>query len=324
MSVQHLNTWPRLGSDEPRRHPPGRVTLLRAVRRGTPTAIQILAAGGLAVLIAVLLGFDRPIGAPLFAITTLEFVCARHRRVLAVFMYGAGFGLAAAAVMAGYRTVGRIALDLIIGVLVAMLIAYLATPRNAERRIVDAAAPVLTNVTRNVRAIAEALRRGDVEAGRAAVYDLADTDRDLQRLNEVLAATRRAAAITLGSTARDLHAQSASAREIGYAVRNIRVMARHAWFDVLRSGQHVPAALPPMMESLADGVSLLRDELMLAGHLRMARSQLVSAARWIEVLREERLTMECAAVAANAHAAVLNLLIGTGTPVAQADAMLHA
>ena len=87
----------------------------RGIRRELPAVLQIVAAGGLAILVALLLGFDKPVGAPLFAITTLEFVCARHRRSIAIFFFGMGFGLALAALAAGYRSLDRILLDLVAG-----------------------------------------------------------------------------------------------------------------------------------------------------------------------------------------------------------------
>lgn len=288
-----------------------------------PATVQILAAGGLAILVAELVGFDRPIGAPLFAVTTVEFVCARHRRSVAIFFFGVGIGLGIAAVASGYRGLDRIVLDLVVGVAVALIVAFLTTPRDATRRLNAALEPVLNNLAVNTRHIAVALRTHDVDAARAAVYALAETEEELKRVREVMNSVRRSAAITLWTTGRDLDAYATTATEIGYAVRNIRVMARHAWWGVLRGGENVPMALPPMLEALSDGVGLLRDELKRDGALRIAQPQLVSAARWIDVMREERLGLASAAVAADADAAVLNLLIATGIPLAKADAMLN-
>jgi hypothetical protein len=287
--------------------------------------LQIIAAGSLAILVALLVGFDRPVGAPLFAITTLEFVCARHRRSVAVFFFGLGFGLAIAAVAAGYRSVDRVLLDFVVGVGVAMIVAFLTTPRDATRRLNESLEPVLTTMTLNIRAVAGALRTRDVQGAEAAANSLADTEQDLRRVQEVTLSVRRSAAITLWTTGRDLDAYATTAREIGHAVRNVRVMARHAWRGVLKGGEPVPMALPPMLEALSDGICLLRDELKREGQLRTAQPQLVSAARWIDVMREERLDMASAAVAADADAAVLNLLVATGIPVTKADALLsHA
>ncbi|MEV6970570.1 hypothetical protein AB0M47_36240 [Hamadaea sp. NPDC051192] len=312
-----------MDSRETMTHQGGWRWLSRVARRELPAVLQILAAGGLAIVVALLLGFDKPVGAPLFAITTLEFVCARHRRSVAVFFFGMGFGLAIAAVAAGYRSFDRVVLDFVVGVAVAMVVAFLTTPRNATRQVNAQLEPLLNTLTVNVRTIAGALRTRDAESARGAVYALVDTENDLRRLNEVLLATRRSSAITLWTTGQDLDAYAETAREIGYAVRNIRVMARHAWWGVLHGGEPVPVALPPMLESLADGVGLLRDELRRDGPLRVAQPQLVSAARWIDVMRGEHLGLASAAVAADADAAVLNLLIATGIPLAKADALLN-
>jgi hypothetical protein len=294
-----------------------------AIRRSLPAALQILAAAGLAILVAQLVGFSRPIGAPLFAVTTLEFICARHRRQIAIFFFGLGFGLAIAAFATGYRTPQRLVLDIVIGVAVAMIVAFLTTPRNSTQRLNAALDPLLSHLTLNIRHIAVALRTRDVEGARAAADALAQSESDLEGVREVMMSARRSAAITLWTTGKDLDAYATTASEIAYAVRNIRVMARHAWWGVLKSDEPVPTALPTMLEALADGVCLLRDELKRDAALRVAQPQLVSAARWIDVMREEKLGLASAAVAADADAAVLNLLVATGVPAARADAMLN-
>lgn len=284
-----------------------------------PTAAQIILAAGLAIAVAALLKFDRPIGAPLFAVTTLEFICARHRRNVAVFFFGLGFGLAIAALASGYRSPDRVILDLVVGVTVAVTVAWATRDRDPAARVRATIAPILSTMTVHVRAIGAALRERDEAAAQAAVYGLAETAESLRRLDEVLQSVRRSRFFA-GS---DLDSCIVSAREISYAVRSVRMMARHAWWGVLRGQEPVPAALPPMLASLADGMSLLRDQLSPGGQMRVAYPQLVSAARWVDVMRAERLGLASAAVAADADAAVLNLLIATGIPAAKADAMLN-
>jgi uncharacterized membrane protein YgaE (UPF0421/DUF939 family) len=285
--------------------------------------LHVLIAGAIAAGVALLVGHDRPFGAPLFAVTMLEMVNARRRRSWAIFGFGVTIGLGIAAVAAGYRTFDYVIVDWVIGFLSAIAVAFATTPRNAVGRVNQALEPVLSTLTTNVRAVATALRSGDEEAARTAVYALSETDRDLRHLDEVLLAARRSAMITLWTTGHDLDVHARTAQEIGYAVRNIRVMARNAWWEVLRRGARVPAALPNMLDALADGLGLLRDELRRDGRLRTARPQLVSASRWIDVMREERLDLAVAAVATDADAAVLNLLIATRLPVAKADDLVH-
>lgn len=293
--------------------------IFQKLRLLLPTTAQIVTAVGLAIAVEALLGFDRPIGAPLFAVTTLEFICAKHRRNIAIFFFGLGFGLAIAAVASGYRSIDRVILDLVIGFGVAVIVAWVSRDRDPVARVRAAVAPVLSTMTINVRAIAAALRDGDEEAAKVAVYALRETADSMRRLDEVIQSVRRSRFFAGASLDRCID----TAREVGYAVRNVRVMARHAWWGVLRGKEPVPAALPQMLASLADGMSLLRDELRPGGQMRIAYPHLVSAARWVDVMRSERLGLASAAVAADADAAVLNLLIATGIPVAKADAMLN-
>jgi hypothetical protein len=281
-------------------------------------AAQIVIAACLAIAVAAALRFDKPVGAPLFAVTALEFICARQRRNVAVFFFGLGSGLAIAAIASGYRSPVRVVLDLVVGITVAVIVAWATRERNPVARVREAVVPILTTMTVNVRAIGAALRDRDEKAAEEAAKALGSTGESLRRLDEVLQSVRR----SRFAAGEDLDSCIVTAREVSYAVRDVHMMARHAWWGVLRGREPVPAALPPMLASLADGMSLLRDELRPGGAMHRAYPQLVSAARWVDVLRAERLGLASAAVAADADAAVLNLLVATGIPAAKADAML--
>jgi hypothetical protein len=294
-------------------------TGLQKLKRLLPIAAQIMLAAILALAATALLHLDRPIGAPLFAVTTLEFICARHRRHVAVFFFGLGFGLAIAAIASGYLSAGRVLFDLAVGVTIAVVVAWATRDRDPVARVRETVVPILTTMTVNVRAIGAALRERDEAAAQAAADALGKTAEELRRLDEVLQSVRRSRFFADA----DLDRCLVTAREVSYAVRGVGVMARHAWWGVLRGKEPVPAALPPMLAALADGMSLLRDELRPGGEMCRAYPQLVSAARWVDVMRSERLGLASAAVAADADAAVLNLLIATGIPVAKADAMLN-
>lgn len=294
-----------------------------AWRASRPVLFQIGLAIAIALVLASLVGHERPIGAPLFAVATLELVCAKRYRHIAWMVFGIALGLTIAALIAGYRGFDRVAVDIAIGMTTAFVVAFATTPRDAVVLVGESLDPLLTRVTINVRAVAKALREHDTAAAAAAVYDLVETQEDLHRLDQVLMQVRRSAMITLWTTGQDLACYTTTAREIGYAVRNIRVMARHAWWGVLRAGEPVPAALPQMLETLADGIGVLRDEINRGGRLNTARPLLISAARWIDMIREEKPGMAASAVASDADAAVLNLLIATGLPVNEADDKLH-
>ena len=92
---------------------------------------------------------------------------------------------------------------------------------------------------------------------------------------------------------------------------------------MLRTGEPVPPALPQMLEALADGLAVLRDEMHRDGQPHEARPLLISAGRWVDVMRSQPLSISAATVAASADAAVLDLLIATGVPLNDADQMLR-
>jgi hypothetical protein len=288
-----------------------------------PIALQLALAAGLAALIAAAVGHRMPVFAPLFAIVVTEFLCSRHHRRPVEIAFGASLGLLLGSTFNPAWSATNALVDAAIGAVTATTIALATTPRNPVAEVHRAVDPVLTQLSTQVRAIAAALRANDAPAAGAAVYALHDTDTGLRHLDETLLHVRRAALLTHWRRGEDLTAATTTATEVGHAVRHVRGVARHAWWGVLRGGEPVPAALPQMLETLADGVAVLRVEIAEGGKLKDARQLLISAGRWVGVMRAERLGLAAAAVAAGAEAAVLNLLIATGLPLGAADAALR-
>src|SRR5687768_3078175 len=60
----------------------------RAWRLSRPVLFQIALAVAIALVLASLVGHERPIGAPLFAVATLELVCAKRHRHIAWMVFG--------------------------------------------------------------------------------------------------------------------------------------------------------------------------------------------------------------------------------------------
>ncbi len=286
------------------------------------TLIQVGSAGVLATALGLAMGHGFPLFAPLTAITLIQVLCAPHHRGLWLLLFGEVNGALVTTLFIPHFSTSHAALNALIGAVVAVSVAYTTTPRDPIRLVNEAIEPVLTRLAANVRAIASALRTGDPSAAGAAVFALNESDDDLQRLKEVLLQVRRSAVLTRLS-GRDLAGYLATAKEIDFAVRDIRTMARHAWWGVLRTGEPVPNGLPQMLETLADGLAVLRDEMHTDGQLHGARPLLVSAGRWVDVMRAQPLSISAATVAASADAAVLDLLIATGVPVNDADQMLR-
>jgi hypothetical protein len=289
-----------------------------------PIAWQIFLAVAIATLVSVLLRHDGfPVFAPLFAVATMELICARHHRRAVEIGFGVVCGALLTALIGPSWSTPHVLIDSLIGAGSAVVVAWLTTPRSPVALVNQAVDPLLSDLATNLRAVSNALRSGDASAAGAAVYAMVETDSWLRRLDESLLQVRRSKYLLRWSTGEDLTQYTDTATEIGNAVRNIRGLAQHAWWGILRPGEPVPMPLPQALDALADGIVLLREEMEHRGRVANARPLLISASRWISMMRDSKLSLAAAGVAANADAAVLNLLIATGMPAAEADALQH-
>lgn len=289
-----------------------------------PIAGQILASLAIATAIAKLLRHEGfPVFAPLFAVATMELICARHHRRAVEIGFGVVCGALLTALIGPSWSSPHVLIDAFIGLVVAVAVAWATTPRSPVTLVNQAIDPLLADLATNLRAVSNALRSGNAPAAGAAVYAMVETDTWLRRLDEALLQVRRSKYLLRWSTGQDLTQHTDTATEIGNAVRNIRGLAQHAWWGILRPGEPVPTPLPQALDALADGIVVLREELERNGCVAKARPLLVSAARWITMMRDSKLSLPAAAVAANTDAAVLNLLIATGMPATEADVLQH-
>jgi hypothetical protein len=288
-----------------------------------PIAVQLALAGGLATIIAAALGHRSPVFAPLFAIVVIELLCSRHHRRAVEITFGICVGLLLGSILSpgwdGAHPLG----DAAIGTVTAFTVALATTPRNPVAEVHRELDPLLTQLSTQARAIAAALRSNDVPAAGTAVYSLHETDKGLRQLDETLLHVRRAAVLTRWRRGEDLTAVTTTATEVGHAIRQVRSVARHAWWGLLRKGEPVPTALPQMLDALADGVAVLRVKIAHGEKLADARPPLICAGGWVGVMRAERLGLAAVAVAAGAEAAVLNLLVATGMALGAADSALR-
>lgn len=289
-----------------------------------PIAWQILLAVVIATGLAKLLRHEGfPGFAPLFAVATMELICARHHRRAVEIGFGVVCGALLTALIGPSWSSPHVLIDAGLGLVTAVAVAWFTTPRSPVTLVNQAIDPLLADLAVNLRMVSNALRSGDASAAGAAVYAMVETDTWLRRLDEALLQVRRSKYLLRWSTGQDLTQHTDTATEIGNAVRNIRGLAQHAWWGILRPGEPVPTPLPQALDALADGIGVLREELEREGHVAKARPLLVSSARWISMMRDSKLSLAAAGVAANADAAVLNLLIATGMPATEADAVQH-
>jgi hypothetical protein len=286
------------------------------------SVVQVCLAAVLATAVGFMVEQEFPVFAPLTAVTLIQVLCAPHRRGLWLFLFGGVGGALVTTIFIPNFSTQHAVLNAAIGFAVAIGVAYATTPRNPIRMINEAIEPVLSRLAANTRAVASALRAGNSVAAGGAVFALNDVEPELNRLNEVVTQARRSALLSRLSR-RNVAEYVNTAREIGLAARDIRSLARHAWWGVLRTHEPVPPALPQMLDTLADGLAILRDEIHSDRPPQDARPLLISAGRWVDVLRAQPLSISIAAVAASADAAVLDLLVATGVSVGDADQMLR-
>lgn len=306
--------------------PGGRIDLT-GLRRSWPVIrpimIQIGLAGGLALVLALAVGRPAPLFAPAVAVATMEMICSRHHRTTVTLVFGAILGLLVGAAFNPAWPASDALINAAIGGAVAVAVAIVTTPRDPVTEVTKTIDPLLALVAAQVRVIATALRTGDTVLAREALRALNGCNDELRRLDETLVQVRRSAVLVRWRSGQDLPTATTTATEIGHAVRGIRAMALQAWWGVLRGGEPVPAALPQMLDALADGLAILRTDLANGGPPRQSRRLLISSAQWLAVMRTEPLGIAAAAAAANADAAVLNLLIASGMTVEAADASIH-
>ncbi|HET6213253.1 MAG TPA: hypothetical protein VFE14_10320 [Micromonosporaceae bacterium] len=301
--------------------------MLENVRRSwpviQPVLIQMGLAAGIALLVSLAIGHTWPIFAPIFAVAALEMICSRHHRTAVTLAFGMVLGVLLGGSFNPAWPAGHAFTDAVIGGAAALAVAVFTTPANPVAEVHRAIDPLLGLVSAQIRNIATALRTGDVTAARTALHALNASADELRKLDETLVQVRRSAILARWRSGQDVPAATTTATEIGHAVRSIRAMALQAWWGVLRGGESVPAALPQMLDALADGIAVLRGDIGRGNQLRQARRLLISSAQWITVMRTEPLGIAAAAVAANADAAVINLLIATGLSVEQAEASIQ-
>jgi hypothetical protein len=309
------------GADAPKQNWP------QTVRRSwpiiKPILFQVGLAAGVSFAAALAAGLRVPFVAPLMAIATVELICARHHRRVVEMIFAGASGLLVGAAFNPSWPAAHLLINAAVGVFVAIVVAVASTPGNPVPEVYRTIDPLLALVAQRVRTVATALRTGDMAAAGEAVYALNTCDSHLRRLDETLVAVRRSMLLARWRRGQNLPRATATATEVGHAVRHTRAMAVQAWWGVLRGGEQVPAALPPMLDAMADGIAVLRGEFRQAGPLDQTRRLLISSAQWVMVMRKEPLGIAAATVAGNADAAILNFLIATGLPLEAAENAIH-
>ncbi len=211
--------------------------LVRAIGTG-PLQLGLMVL--LAMAAAVLLG-----GGPV--LVTEAAVSA----TLLVLLDPAGTGLAPSRVI-----------EALVGGGVALAVSALAFPLNPVLLVGRSAQAIFGGLGRTLEDVAAGLAEGDLMRSDAALQAAREIDHDLRALDEALVIGGETARFSPGRRASrgELDRYARAARHIDFAVRNTRVLARHA-ARYVRAGGSAPAALLDAIHDLGLAVWALAAEL---------------------------------------------------------------
>jgi uncharacterized membrane protein YgaE (UPF0421/DUF939 family) len=153
-------------------------------------------------------------------------------------------------------------LEALVGGGVALAVSSLVFPLDPQLHVGRAAQSIFGELGRVLEQVAAALEAGDRERAGSALAAARNLDGPVRELEDALETARETARSSpLRRPVRaEIDRYARGARHVDYAVRNTRVLARHA-LRFLRSGKRAPAGLPRSIRELGLAVWALAEEL---------------------------------------------------------------
>jgi uncharacterized membrane protein YgaE (UPF0421/DUF939 family) len=153
-------------------------------------------------------------------------------------------------------------IEAVVGGGVALAVSALAFPPNPVLLVGRSAQAIFGGLGRALEDVAAALADGDRDRAENALRAAREIDHDLRDLDETLVIAGETARFSPGrrSSRGELDRYARAARHIDFAVRNARVLARHA-ARFVRSGRSAPQELPEAIDDLGLAVWALAAEL---------------------------------------------------------------
>jgi uncharacterized membrane protein YgaE (UPF0421/DUF939 family) len=215
--------------------------------------------------------------------------------------------------------------DALIGGAVALLVGQVLLSHDPAKALAGAARPVVDDLAVALQATARALREGNAELAERALEIARSTEDDLAAFYDAVAAARETLSVLPPQRrARErLPLYAEASRQIDYAARNTRVLARRS---AAASRAHGPA--PP---ELADAVSLLADAVRELGRA-LADPEREDAARDLALRAAARASgalgqgtgLSLSVVIAQVRSTAVDVLRGSGMGTDEARAALEA
>jgi uncharacterized membrane protein YgaE (UPF0421/DUF939 family) len=212
-------------------------------------------------------------------------------------------------------------IEALVGGGVALAVSALAFPPNPVLFVGRSAQAIFGGLGRTLEEVAAALADGDRLRSEAALQAAREIDGDLRALAEALVVGRETARFSPGrrSSRGQLDRYARAERHIDFAVRNTRVLARHA-VRFLRGGGSAPGALPEAIRDLALAVWALAAELddPTPGHTEVRRPASRAASRATESFEEDR-ELALAEIVAQVRSTAIDLVRAAEAAAATAE-----
>jgi uncharacterized membrane protein YgaE (UPF0421/DUF939 family) len=215
--------------------------------------------------------------------------------------------------------------DALIGGGVALLLSQVLFRRDPVATVARASRPALDELVVALRETAAALVNHDLEGAERALLRARSLDDEISEFYDALAVARETAWLSPARRrARGRLALYAdAARQVDYAVRNTRVLARSA-AAAIRKDISVDPELAAAVAMLATAVAEFAEQLADPGRIESARRLAIGAAqRATDVLGRQN-DLQTSMIVGQVRATALDLLRGSGLDAEEARAALEA
>jgi uncharacterized membrane protein YgaE (UPF0421/DUF939 family) len=291
----------------------------RAVELALGVAVGIAVADGLVLLIG-------PGVAPLVVVVPLAMGTAIFLGSGQIFATQAAVSAVLVSVLqpASNGFSGARFVDALIGGGVALLANVLLLPADPVKMVRRAAEPVLEELARTLRAIADAIEVREEEVAERALLRARGLDEleaglqeavDVSRETARYAPSRRRARGTV-----DFYAEASA--QIDLAIRNVRVLARGALRGA-RLAENMPPAVADAVRDLAEAVLALREALEDPEQADAVRTPAVHAAATATRVLEETGNLSVTVVVGQVRSTAVDLLRGSGLTYEEASSLVR-
>jgi uncharacterized membrane protein YgaE (UPF0421/DUF939 family) len=211
-------------------------------------------------------------------------------------------------------------IEAVVGGGVALAVSALAFPPNPVLLVGRSAQTIFGALGRTLEDVAAALAYRDRGRSESALHATREIDRDLRALDEALVTAGETARFSPGrrSSRTELERYARAARHVDYAVRNARVLARHA-ARFVRAGRSAPPELLDAIHDLGLAVWALAAELDEPGRDADVRIPASRAATRATAAFDANPEIELAEIVAQVRSTAIDLVRAAEAATASGD-----